>query len=156
MNIFEMLKNNYTTYKINDSSDRDTIQIMKICDICIANPDIIVYVKKNDKNKLYFEVIEGFEKSNGIYDSNPIEIILINKDNYLYIRKNETNINNIMRSINKNLLNCVECCVCYEPKENIKHILCNKCQTPLCVKCLPKLNPKICPQCKIDLKVLCI
>jgi hypothetical protein len=67
---------------------------------------------------------------------------LINKDNYLYIRKNETDICNIMRSINKNLLNCVECCVCYEPKENIKHILCNKCQTPICVKCLPKLNQK--------------
>jgi hypothetical protein len=49
MNIFEMLKNNYKSHKINDSSDRDTIQIMKICDICIANPDIIVYVKKNNK-----------------------------------------------------------------------------------------------------------
>jgi hypothetical protein len=54
MNIFEMLKNNYTSYKINDSSDRNTIQIMKICNICIANPNIIVYVKKMTKINYIF------------------------------------------------------------------------------------------------------
>ena len=38
-----MLKNNYKSYKINDSSNRDTMQIIKISEICTANPNIIVY-----------------------------------------------------------------------------------------------------------------
>ncbi len=53
-----------------------------------------------------------------------------------------------MRSINKNLLNYEKYCISYEP---LKKFLVSG-----IVKYILKLNKKICPQCKDDLKVLCI
>ncbi len=59
-----------------------------------------------------------------------------------------------MRCINKNLLNDEECCVCFEPKSQVKSVPCFSCQIPLCVKCLNKLEEKKCPCCKYYLEIM--
>jgi hypothetical protein len=153
--ILDLLKNNFPQYKINDSSNRNIGQIQKITNICIGCPNIIVYLKRNEINELYFKFIEIVEKSSNISDLDPIDTIIINKDNYVYIRKNETNPIKILRSINKNLLSNDSCCVCMESKSDyLKLINCSECQTPICRLCLNKINNLNCPCCKNQFKLI--
>jgi hypothetical protein len=153
--ILDLLKNNFPQYKINDSSNRNIGQIQKITEICIDCPNIIVYLKRNEINDLYFKFIEMVEKSSGVLDSVPIDTIIINKDNYVYIRKNETNPIKILRCVNKNLLSNDSCCICMGHKsDNLKLINCNECQTPICKICLSKINNLNCPCCKNQLKII--
>lgn len=153
--ILELLKNNYPQYKINDSSDRNLAQIYKITNICKKCADIIVYLKRNKINEQYFNFVEMFEKSEKNIDTNPIDTIIINKDNYIYIRKNEKNPIKILRCIDKNLLDNDSCCICMESKSyNLHFMNCSECQTPICNLCLNKINEPLCPCCKSDLNIL--
>lgn len=153
--ILELLKKNYPQYKINDSSNRNLFEIRKITNICINNPNIIVYLKKNNINENYFNLVECIEKSQNVIDNVPIDIIIINKDNYVYVRKNENNFIKILRCIDKNLLGNDSCCVCMESKSNNLHFVsCNECQTPTCKNCIQKLNELNCPCCKKELDII--
>ncbi len=107
MNILQLLKDNYSEYKINDSSDKNVDQIEKITILCESVPNLIVHIKRNNMNEKYFNVIELIEKSNDIIDSksNKISTIILNKDNYIYFRKNENNAKEILNCINEQLLN---------------------------------------------------
>ena len=152
MNILQLLKDNYKQYKINDSSNRNIDELMKIMNICKLNSNILVYIERNTINLEYFEFIESLELDNGIVGTNindDIHIVIINKDNYIYIRKSEKNINNVLRTINNNLLSDEYCCICYEEKsDKIRNFICPNCQSPICTNCIYKLNDKICPCCK--------
>lgn len=153
--ILELLKNKYPQYQINDSSNRNLIEILKIINICVNCSNIIVYLKKNNVNKDYFNLIENLEKSQGVIDPNPIATIIINKDNYVYVRNNENNLIKILRCIDKNLLGNDSCCICMESKsKNIYFKTCNECQTPICKVCITKINELNCPCCKNDLNIL--
>ncbi len=108
MDILQLLKENYSEYKINDSSDKNVSQIEKITILCESIPNLIVHIKRNSMNEKYFNVIELIEKSNGIVNfksNNQINIIILNKDNYIYFRKNENDAKEILNCINKQLLN---------------------------------------------------
>ena len=149
MNILELLKNNYSQYKITDSSNRDLKQIYKITEICKNNPNIMVYIKRNQINNQYFEIVEMMDRINGINDPEPIETIILNKDNYVYVKKTEQDPIKVLRCINKNLITDEECCVCYEKKSsNKKLFLCTTCQIPICVECTRQITNKSCPHCK--------
>ena len=149
MNILELLKTNYSQYKINDSSNRNLEQINKIIKICCDNPTIIVYMKRNEINDAYFRILEMLEHSSGIYDTEPIDSIVINKDNYVYIRTSEKNPLNILRCINKNLLNDEGCCICSKHKTaSNESFPCSMCQTEICHNCFIHLREKKCPCCR--------
>jgi len=154
MDILNLLKDNYSQYKINDSSNRNLTQIQKINEICMNNPNLIVYLKRNNINNEYFNFIEFIEKLTGVIDDGLIDTIIINRDNYIYVREYEKNPTKILRCINNNLLGNDECCVCYESKSKTqKHHICEECQIPLCYKCLVKIDKKICPCCKNNLQI---
>ena len=111
--------------------------------------------KKNNTNKEYFNIVENIEKSHGLIDSAPIDTIIINKDNYIYIRKSEKNLVKILRCIDKNLLGNDSCCICMESKSVKLHFVsCHECQTPICRECICKMDGMNCPCCKSDLSII--
>ncbi len=77
MNIANM-KSKFPNHKITDASDRNSSAIIKICDICISNKKLIVFLCRNQINDGYFKMIEQL---NNTVD---LKFIIINEDNYYH------------------------------------------------------------------------
>lgn len=89
----DILKEKFPYYKWNDASDRNHKEIHKIVSICWNIENVSIYIRKNDKNKIFFGEVLIQEISRGLVVSN-IDIIILNKDNYIYICKGSEDVIN--------------------------------------------------------------
>tara|TARA_Y100000816_G_C25867137_1_gene452594 strand:+ start:298 stop:633 length:336 start_codon:yes stop_codon:yes gene_type:complete len=87
----DILKEQFPSYKWNDASDRNHNEIHKIVSICWNIENVSIYIRKNEKNKIFFGEILMQEISKGLVVSN-IDIIILNKDNYIYFCKGSDDI----------------------------------------------------------------
>ena len=61
----ELLKINFPNYKFFDASNKLLIEIIKIEQLCLNIPQLIMFVKRNENNKEYFKI---YENDSGVND----------------------------------------------------------------------------------------
>jgi hypothetical protein len=149
MCIETMLKNNFNKCRIYNGSDKTINEIFKIAEICKNCNELMVYIERNEKNNEYFDFIEYMESEKNKIDDLNIQLMIINKDNYVYFRDRHYNYSQITRMINKSLIDEDNCVVCYE-NEDIGKIICDECCSNICVKCIKQMGNLICPICKTN------
>lgn len=120
-------------------------EIVKMIDICKKIPNAIVVVKRNKKNNIFFNNLEEEILLKDKVKIN-IELILLNKDNYIrFLFKITKNKKKFLTLIKNKLLMEDECIVCY--KNETRLISCSKCCISMCFECLKK-NNCLCAVCK--------
>ena len=147
----ELLKINFPNYKIFDASNKLLIEIIKIEQLCLNIPQLIMFVKRNENNKEYFKI---YENDSGVND---IKWLFFNNDNYFHFQgRNKENLKMIVLSVKKFIKDDTECCICYEkinPQEKYSFLTCLNCSVFVCCNCISKylkLNNKEieCPICR--------
>ena len=147
----DILKENFKDYKWSDISNKTPMEIIVAIQLCWEIPSIALLIKKNDNNKSIFGKFFMEELSHNII-SKEIDVIILNKDNYVHFNKKSKN---ILTHISKNLFSKYECQVCLINCNETLMWTCSQCTTNLCNECLKNImkfnnyNFK-CPVCKID------
>ena len=161
MNYLEILKRTYPTYNIKDCSAmfNNAKRLKALFAICENDHNIIAYAERNKNNDHIFDLLE---KSNIIYNEfgsvkirHKNDIQIINNDNYIYFTKKcLTTENEFLRLLDKNLIGIISasCCICtMENDIEPLQLICPKCQSSTCLKCLMKIENKLCPICRYDM-----
>lgn len=150
--ITKLLKENFKKHRITNKSDSSVEELGKICNICENNKnvhDVLVYIKRNENNEIYFKGIEMCEKRKGSLSNDKIELVIINKDNYVYFREGLYDETTIILMIKKSLLDEETCVICYENgNNNIAKIVCETCCSSVCKRCIFNLMKTECPTCR--------
>ena len=152
MNIESLIKKYFPTYKIYDASYKSDKQIKKIIEICLSVDNLIVFILRNDKNSNFFKT---FETNHKLKEN--IGIMFFNKDNCRYFENKdikEESIDGIIRYFKNFIEYNNNCCICYEEFDCEKRntLLCGKCGSSYCTKCLLNIAVRndnvVCPVCK--------
>jgi hypothetical protein len=137
------LKTYFQNYTVYDATTKSIDDILKITEICIKSPKILVYIKRTDDNELYFLLNESGYNC-------PINIIFMNKDNlYFYDLMNNSDIGRIVMSVKRQLNEDILCVICEDDDCEV-FMSCSKCGSFTCGNCFGKLHDIICPICRGD------
>ena len=139
-----LLKSKFPKYKIYDATNKAEYQLDKILDLCRKIPQLIVFIQRNENNKLFLKEYE--DKS---INGTPITWIFFNQDKFFsFFANNDVvfnskvdNLNWMVKSINRMVdENCGdECCVCYEKFHFDKGgslNTCEQCGSSCCIQCV--------------------
>ncbi len=145
-----LLRANFPTYKIYNASNKTDKHREQTIQLCMKEHNILMYVVRNKKNDQFFKKYEKLH-----YDKK-LQLLFFNKDDYIYFRENPNADYKGLMIFLKHRLNMGdnECCICYETFQNNNLIICQKCGSSVCRKCillyLAKSNKQNmdCPVCK--------
>ena len=157
----DLLKINFPNYKIYNASNKTSIEMEKIVELCENIQHLIVFMKRNNHNKDY---LKDYENNSGVGE---IQWLFINKDNYMCRNKskdsylnsqqNKENTKSLILSIKKFINDDHECCVCFEnfhAEDECKFNTCENCSASCCLKCTYKFldinrgKEMLCPVCR--------
>jgi len=141
MNI-DNLKTKFPKYRLTDASNRSVQQIIRICSICDANKNIIVFLERNTTNEEYFELFE----TGGNVDVGSSAYMFITDKIFLVNRMN--NYDNYILHLQRILNNENTCPICFD--EVADYYYCDQCANICCLGCMAKLEMKICSVCRCD------
>jgi hypothetical protein len=138
----QKIKNTLPNFNINNSSNRNFEELMRITELCHKINNILVFIKRNKKNNDYFKMIETTQ------NTKEINLIFLNKDDiYHYYIENNNNLDIAIMSLKRKLYNETECVVCMEPCNN-KFYICSTCGHQIHGICLSKCVTYNCSICK--------
>lgn len=138
----EKLKKAFPDLKINNSSNRNFNDLIKITELCNKINDVLVFIERNENNNDYFEITEITQ------NSNKINLIFLNKDDiYYYNIENDFDFDISIMSLKRKLMGENECVVCMEICVN-KYYICCKCGHQIHDECFNKCIKQICSVCK--------
>jgi hypothetical protein len=137
------LKMALPNFTINNSSNRDINQLLRITEICHKIDNLIVLIERNEKNEDYFRLTELTQ------NTTEINLIFLNKDDIYYYFIENNNYDITIMSFKRRLLNEIECVVCMEKCIN-KFYLCCKCGHQIHKLCFEKCTKQICSICKYN------
>ena len=147
MNI-DYLKTKFPKYRLTDASNRSVQQIIRICSICNANKNIIVFLERNANNEEYFESFEtecNREVGSSAYMLITYKTFLVNRT--LLVNK-MTNYDNYILHLQRILNNENTCPICFD--EVVDYYYCDQCANICCLGCMATLKKKICSMCRYD------
>lgn len=127
------------------SSVVDPNSYEKYVNIAKKNPNIMLYFKKNEKNKLLFH------PSITLLNSIKVNYTFLYQEKYVLLNITNKFNTNIKRVFDKFIEDDIECKVCFEPQENIHS--CYNCAYNICDTCCKKLDKQTdeiikCPNCR--------
>jgi hypothetical protein len=138
----QALKLQFPNFIINDASNRNSYELLKITELCHKIDKFLVFIKRNKKNDDYFKRNEEYQ------NTKKINIILLNRDDiYFYDIDNEDKINIVIMSLKRKLLNETECIICMEQCVS-NYMSCSQCGIFTHIMCLEKCDKQICYVCK--------
>ncbi len=136
----QQLKDAFPSYRIFDYSDKITRALPIIISLCKENKNFIVYIKKHEHNKEYFESLDQIEKQNQFNDPRPLIEIVLNSDNYVGFKKTDIPLDKKIRDIKKILLDDESCTICFKEKnEALQMLICAHCSNSMCMGCFHDL-----------------
>jgi hypothetical protein len=140
----QKLKNILPNFNINNSSNRNIDELMKITALCHEIDKLLVFIERNEKNTDYFKITEITQ------NTKEINLIFLNKDDiYYYYIENNNNLDVTIMSLKRKLYNETECVVCMEQCIN-KYYMCSKCGHQIHNICFKKCDKSICSICKCN------
>ncbi len=136
----QLLKDSFPSYRIFDYSNKPDYAINIIINICKKNNNFIVYIKKHEHNKNYFEALDHIEKQNQFNDPRSLIEIVLNSDNYVGFKSDDIPFDKKIRDIKKILLDDESCSICFKEKnEALQMLICSHCSNCMCMKCFNDL-----------------
>ena len=142
----KILKKHFTNFTINNASKRNNDQLLKITLCCQKIDTLLVVIFRNKINDQYFQINEM------IYNAKNINIIILNKDNLYYFCCEHQNINIIVMTLKRKILEKSDCIICMDECKdycNENYYSCIICGNFMHKKCLDKCKYKDnCPICK--------
>ena len=147
-NAIFFLKKHFPKYRINNASQRTKDELLKIFDLCEEIPDLIIYIKRNEKNDEFFkecEIVHNTETLTRMIYNKKVDSCFKNEDNEM--------IESSILCFKKAIEDRIGCVICYENSDNMM-LYCQICGSQCCIKCILKmlkseLNDIIyCPICR--------
>jgi len=153
MDFLEILKKTYTGYIVKDCSQLNWGQIEILVAICHVSPKIIAFVKRNNKNCMFFDHMAL--RSGNVTKT---DYIIYNCDNYVIFKGDLFSIEDrFILYINKTLISdktaCVICCKDTRLDKDTCSI-CLDCYSQACSMCFKQMldiRCYECPECGGDL-----
>ncbi len=122
------LKLKFPQYKITDASNRTPQEIVRICSICDASKNILVFVERNSKNENYFKHCESVERT----EIGTFKYMFLTDKTYLVYER--TNYDSYLLHLQRIFNNENSCPICFD--EDLKeYFFCNQCATVCCLSC---------------------
>ena len=138
----QILKKTLPNFNINNSSNKNFDELLKITELCHKTDKLLVFIERNENNEDYFKMTEI------IQNTEEINIIFLNKDNiYYYYIENKNKLDITIMSLKRKLHNESECVACMEQCVN-NYYICSKCGHQIHIVCFEKCVEQICPICK--------
>lgn len=138
----QKLKTALPNFNINNSSNRNFDELIRITKLCHKVDKIIVFIERNEKTEEYFKMTETKQ------NCKEINLIFLNKDDiYHYYIEDNTNLDIAIMSLKRKLYNETECVVCMESCIN-KYFICCTCGHQIHGRCLAKCTNHICSLCR--------
>ena len=138
----ETLKTQFPNFIINNASNRNSYELLKITELCHKIDKFLVFIKRNEKNEEYFKLTEELQ------NVEKINVIFLNKDDiYFYDVDDEHKIDIVVMSLKRKILNENECVICMEQCVN-NYISCSQCGNFTHKICFAQCNKLICSVCK--------
>ena len=138
----QILKTHLPNFNINNSSNRNIDELLRIIALCHKIDKLLVFIERNEKNNDYFKITEITQ------NTKKINLIFLNKDDiYYYYIENKDKLNITIMSLKRKLYNETECVVCMEQCIN-KYYMCSRCGYQIHYICFEKCVKKCCSMCK--------
>ena len=148
-NAIFFLKKHFPKYRINNASERSKDELIKILSLCEVISNLIIYIRRNEKNDEFFkecEITQDIKNISTAYHCKKGDMCFTKKDN----ENVESNILCFKRAIEDGF----ECIICYK-NTDMEMFYCSVCGSQCCYKCTfnmlkTKLNDNIlyCPICR--------
>ncbi len=136
----QAIRDAFPEYRVIDCSTKGNEAIVTILKLCMANKNLIVYIRKHEHNQNYFDFLDSQERLKQFHDPRPLLEIVLNLDNFVGFRDDTFPIENKIRDIRKNLLDDDACALCFEKKSETNQIhICGSCSHSMCITCLTSL-----------------
>ena len=95
----ETLKTQFPNFIINNASNRNSYELLKITELCHKIDKFLVFIKRNEKNEEYFKLTEELQ------NVEKINVIFLNKDDiYFYDVDDEHKIDIVVMSLKRKIL----------------------------------------------------
>lgn len=144
LNIETLIKK-FPRYKWKDfSNESHDILLNMVKDDCINNEELVGFVKRNKLNEHFFTLFEMQELK--IYDKmTDMKILIFNKDNYIYIQDESTNLFMFISNYLLDVKNC-SMCKCFVITDDY-----NKCEcgSIICTRCSDVIPVKDFKKCMV-------
>ena len=141
MNI-DNLRSKFPKYRKTDASNRSVMQIVRICSICDANKNVIVFLERNANNEDYFE---SFETDGNVKVGSSAYMIITDKT---FLVNRMENYDNYILHLQRILNNENTCPICFDEVND--YYYCDQCAYICCIRCMDMLETKICSVCRCD------
>lgn len=136
----QAIKTAFPLHRVFDYSSKNDKAIPIILSMCVSDPKIIVYIRKNINNQQYFNLLDQSESTRQFADPRPILELVINSDNYVGFRDDSIDITSKIRDIGKNLIDNDECTICMSKQDHTLPMhICSHCSNRICMNCLGEL-----------------
>ena len=147
--IMTLLKKHFPKYRINNASERTKYELIKLMNLCEVIPNLIIYIRRNEKNDDFFKFsndIQGFKNISSAFYSKKGDMCFTTEGREIA----ESKILCFKRAIEDSH----ECVICYK-NTDIEMKYCSGCGSACCNKCIltmikTKPNDDIiyCPICR--------